>query len=351
MSYCNICKINLKQDQSKCPLCGNSPDIIDSTEKIEENPWHMPSYETVKKLFDRPDVRYHKNRFMYIFGFSLFCIMLISFIVNISITRNLNWAKFVILSCIYLWIQIIVPLKYFYKLKSPFIICVLFSATAIYLLLLDYFTSFNGWSLYPLLSLTLACFLLCIMLRKRIQIKNKISLSLLSVIPFVLLLDLINGFSGWSMYVGASIILFLSLTLLPFYLKGKYSAIYILVADMLFILGYLVLLQGMVGDLKGFLSLTLPLILTATLPPIFIVLISKKVKPNLFGVLSLCFFFASLMCLSLDYFLNVNIYKHDILFHTWAYVTAFSGLMISLLLIITAKNKRLQEYFYKKFNL
>lgn len=342
MPYCVKCGVELEQEE-KCPLCGTkiyNPDNIN------------PAENKHSKMFERASVRYLKNKYINITGFCIIICMIISFIIDISVSGNISWLKYVLSSSVFLWFCMVFPVKYSDKLHPIFIICLCLISAALYILYIDYLTIFDGWSLYIFFSVLLISFGLSFpMLVENMRAKNIISIIAAAAAVYIAVLDFKIGYAGWSIYVIGAMALIWAFSLLPFYIKRKYSVIGAIFFDSLLILAYLFFVLSANGHTDKFISFALPLTAALSLPVMFIYLIDKRFKYSAYGILSLCFLFAGLIAIPIDYILNFNIFNDNVLFHEASIIITACCLFISPLLFIIEKNSRLQEFLNKKFNL
>ena len=341
MPYCVKCGVELSSDEDKCPLCSTpvyKPDMMQITQAKK------PNLER-----ERATVRYIKNRYINISGFCILSVMIILSIINLSISGKIDWSGMALLSLALLWFLMVFPVKYSDKMHPVIIISVCAIIVSVFLLIIDASVGFSGWSLIVLISASLACFSVALpLLNKKLSAVSVISLTALGAAVYILLLDLILGFVGWSVYAAGGVALAWSFIFLPRYIKRKYSVVTAIASDGILILAYLFFVLSANGHADKFLPFALPLVITATVPIILIYLLYKIFKFSIYGILSMCFFFASLMALSIDMITNYNVYMHDLLFHEWSLITASCCAVIALLLFIIEKNGRFREFLNKK---
>ena len=344
MPYCVKCGVELSNEESNCPLCST----------IVYNPENTPKYEVkIKNLKkERATVRYVRNKFINITGFCIFSVMLILAIINLSVSGKFDWSVIPLCTLSLLWFLMVFPVKYSKRLHPVIIIEVCILASSAFLIILDALTIFDGWSLIVLYSCAFACFAVALpILNKVLKVKDVISFVALGASLYIILLDIHLGFTGWSFYVAGGIVLAWSFILFPLYIKRKYSIIGAMFFDSLLVLAYLFFALSAVGHLSKFISFALPLVNTVALPVMLTYLISKYCRFSVYGVLSLCFFFTSLAALSIDRIMNLNIYHHDLIFHQWSIITSACCLVIALFLYIIERNAKLKDYLDKKLNI
>lgn len=341
--YCVKCGVELSDKEHKCPLCNTA--VYD------------PESHTIKKpqqngnvYKERATVRYIRNKYCNITGFCLFTLMFILAIINLSVNGKFSWSVIPLVSIAFLWFCMVFPVKYAKKLNPVIIVTACIGAANAFMLAIDALTVFKGWSLYVLFSSAFACFSVLIAFLSKLKLKHIISFITAAAALLVVSIDFKAGFSGWSIYTGGGLALAWSFTLLPFYINRKYNVIGAIVFNSILILAYLFFVLVANGYADRFLSLAVPLVVTIALPVIIIRLVYINSKCSAFGVLSLCFFFVALISLSVDKILNLNIYKDDILFHEWSIITASCCFAVAVLLFIVERNYKLREFLEKKLN-
>ncbi|MDD4002605.1 MAG: DUF6320 domain-containing protein [Clostridia bacterium] len=344
MPYCVKCGVELGSDEENCPLCSTP---VYKPETMQNIPNKKPNLER-----ERASIRYIKNRYINISGFCILSVMIILSIINLSISGKIDWSGMALLSLALLWFLMVFPVKYCDKLHPVIISSVCAIVVSVFLLIIDSVSGFSGWSLIVLISTSFASFSVALpLLNKRLSAVSVISLTALGAALYILLLDLILGFGGWSVYAAGGIVLTWSFIFLPRYIKRKYTVFTAIATDSILILAYLFFVLSANGHMNKFLSFALPLVITASLPVMLIYSIYKIFKLSIYGILSLCFFFASLAALSIDLILNYNVYMHDLLFHEWSLITASCCMVIALLLFIIEKNSKFREFLNKKMKL
>lgn len=344
MPYCVKCGIEIDKKEDKCPLCQTpvyKPLLNDKPPQQKEN---------LER--ERATVRYIKNRYINISGFCILSVMIILTIINLSINGKISWSFAPLLSLTLLWFMMVFPVKYSDKLNPVIITVVCVMVASAYLLLIDLIGGFLGWSVIVLISSACACFCTALpLLNKRLSVKSVISLTALCIALYLLLLDLILGFTGWSVYTAGGMALLWSFILLPRYIKRNYSTIMIMAFDSGLVLAYLFFVLSANGITERFISFALPLVITVSLPTMLTYIIYKTLKFSIYGTLSVCFFFASLAALAIDKIVNYNIFVLDVIFNQWALITAVCFLIIAIFLFVIEKSQRLREFLNKKLKL
>lgn len=343
MSYCVKCGVLLGEKECKCPLCGTAVLNPDSQSLKCAN-----SSDTSYK--ERATVRYNKNKYTSITGFCLFMIMLIVAVLNLSINGRINWAAIPLASIGFLWFIMVFPVKYSGKLNTIVIIDACIGGATAFLIILDALTSFNGWSLIVLYSSALVCFSITVSIISGLKVKHIISLIALTAAIYILALDMQLGFTGWSLYSAGGLALAWSFFLLPLYINRKYNVIAAIIFNSFLVLAYLFFSLGANGYADKFLTFALPLVVSLALPVAIIRTVWYKTRCSSFGILSMCFFFAALASLAVDRIFNLNVYNDAVFFHEWSIITAICCFAIAVILFIIEKNAKLREFFEKKLN-
>jgi hypothetical protein len=224
-------------------------------------------------------------------------------------------------------------------------------AVAVYLLLLEFIIGYSGWSVIVLISSALACFSVALpLLNKRLSVVSVISLIFLSAAAYLLLLDAILGFNGWSVYGAGGAALLWSIIFLPRYIKSKHKVIIAMAVDTALLLAYLFFAVNAAGFAGRFLPFVMPLTLAAAVPVMAIWLIYKTGRFSVYGILSFCFLSAALIALAVDLLINYNAGQSGFPINQWSYITAACCAFCAVLFFVVEKSTRLREFLNKKLN-
>jgi len=336
--------VELDEKEKKCPLCNTpvcNPDDYDYKDTVY----------TVSRAKERASVRYYRNRYTNITGFCIFTVMAILTIINLSINGKVSWSIIPLLNLALLWFLMVFPVRNAGKIQTVTICNISIIVTSGFLIIIDALTSFKSWSLIVLFSALTACIGVSLPLQSKLKTKNIITFTALSFAIYLIIIDYLTKFSGWSLYSAGGIALAWSFTLLPMYIKRKYSTIGTIFFDSILLLVYLyfsLTANGMQGKFSTF---ALPLVVSLSIPVMSVYLLFKRYGFSVFGILSMCFFFAAIVALICDRVLNINIYMDGILFHEWAIITSACCFAVSVFLFLIEKNSNLKAFLVKKLNI
>src|SRR5574344_1908933 len=127
--YCSKCRVNVKGENQKCPLCQSKIDG-DKTNNI------FPKVKTVYQIYDK------------FFKWLLFGTILssvIAFVINLLLNNKLSWSLFVIYGNICLIIILVTTIKHRYNIPKVVFRDVVILSILSYLW--DYYTGNIGWSI------------------------------------------------------------------------------------------------------------------------------------------------------------------------------------------------------------
>lgn len=343
--YCVRCGVELGEKEEFCPLCGakvHDPDEVDRLLSACREEKQQPAPE-------RATIRYIKNRYIAIARFCIFMSMLVLFIVNLSVNGGLNWSLYPLSVLALLWFCMIFPVKYSHKFHPVILVSACVGAASLFLVAIDLLTGFLGWSLIALYSAAYACLAVSIPLLAKIRVKHIISILAAVTGLYLFALDLQIGFTGWSLYAAGGIALLWCFAMLPMYLKGSFSALLSLIADTLAVTLFLFVVLQANGAGAEFLSLALPIAMSVCLPAIITCALSKAAKFSPYGIISLSSFSVAAACLLINLFVNLNLGASP-LFNEWSVIAASCCAAIGALLLAIEKSKRFKEYLNKKLN-
>lgn len=171
MQYCEHCKVNIRDNKQRCPLCQNS-----LPEASEDTP----------RIFPYIPMRYNSYMALKILIFLSITIIVSSYAIYILFPVNVNWPKYVILTIISIWIILAVAMHKRNNIPKSMIWQV--GVLSLILVFWDLITGFNGWSLnYGIPLISVAAMVVLFITAKIMHLKAKNYL-------FYLLLDILYGF-------------------------------------------------------------------------------------------------------------------------------------------------------------
>ncbi len=342
--YCVNCGVELHDQEEKCPLCGTPVYRPDSVPP--------PSAE---KLYSdriaRSSIRVNRVKYTRTTGFVMIVLAALVAIVNLCVSGNLSWAKYALISIAELWLCMVVPVKFAKKMPVGRIALILALATCAYLLLLDWFIGFSMWSVYAVLGILLGwvCgglpFTQQYYARRRISFHLSFCLVMTALVLVVI--DLLTGKSGFSLYTSFGLACLWCYTLLPLLLRGRFKVYIVLVVDYLITLvtAWMFLDASGLGENAHNFTLTLVTLLFAS--GLLVVAISKLTKFSVFGIVGTSFAFTALFLICLNLLVN-RCFFDRIALNLYSIVTAACLVPIAVFLIVLEYSPRLKEYLTKK---
>lgn len=134
MQYCDYCKVHIKDNHEKCPLCGNV--IPKNNKKTNEiNTYTFPNIP----------LSYEKNLILKIMIFISITAVTISFAIEAMFPTIINWPVLVLLGLISMWLCLIIIIQKTYHISKKIIwMVVIFSILSLFW---DWNTGWRGWSL------------------------------------------------------------------------------------------------------------------------------------------------------------------------------------------------------------
>lgn len=176
--YCNICKVTIKGNRKRCPLCGNV--LMEKNHVNDSFPYIPTVYEKYSLLF--------KWMIFLSIIVSLGSIMIYSFY-----PVKVRWYFFVLFGILSVWISVLSALEKRSNItRTIFYEVILFSVGV---LLWDYFTGFHRWSYQYVLPTIYSCAMIAMSFLSYVLRMNGedcliyfLIVTVLGLIPLVLLL-------------------------------------------------------------------------------------------------------------------------------------------------------------------
>lgn len=130
MQYCEHCKIHLRGNRKKCPLCQNSL---------------MKNGNDSEEVFPEIPVTYQNNVFIRMLIFLSISIIVVSFAINAMFPTKVNWSMLVISGIICMWISLGVVIKKRNNIPKSIVwqVAIISILAAIW----DWRTGWKGWSI------------------------------------------------------------------------------------------------------------------------------------------------------------------------------------------------------------
>lgn len=151
MSYCVECGVELAEYHKKCPLCDTPVHNPKRSFDFSKNDY--PVFKKHHSVSNRRKVVRHMVGFILTMCF--FMVALIPAIIDLHANSTITWSVFAILSAVLLWVSVAFP---FFKKKITFFreFTTSWAATAIFIVLLDIIiTGQFSWAKYVISSMAL----------------------------------------------------------------------------------------------------------------------------------------------------------------------------------------------------
>lgn len=145
MNSCNYCGVELDVEMNFCPLCGhksNIPVIPDRKETIQKK-----SDETINNPYGFGELNEQQKRkiFWELSTLILSCVVIVSFILDLLINKQITWSKYTITIGLVLLINI--SLIVFMQKRIFLLLSGCFVSTSLLLIVLDKFNQNLSWGL------------------------------------------------------------------------------------------------------------------------------------------------------------------------------------------------------------
>jgi hypothetical protein len=143
MSVCKNCGVELEEHVENCPLCGES--ISEGFQKKKEPPDRYEPVHEQRLLSDFKELTptQRQKLFWQLSGIVLISGMIVTFIIDLIINREITWSKYTMSTSMILFINI--TLLVFLKNKTAWALTGCFIATSLLLILFDLFNKNIGW--------------------------------------------------------------------------------------------------------------------------------------------------------------------------------------------------------------
>ncbi|UWG95833.1 DUF6320 domain-containing protein [Dehalobacter sp. DCM] len=132
MPYCNHCKVSIRGNRERCPLCRNIIAIESDTSDCRE------IFPAIPPVFER-------NLALRIMIFSTVVAIVVSLVIYVLFPSDVKWPVFVLLGLISMWLNLFVVLRKRYHISKNILWQV--AILSILSILWDWGTGWHGWSL------------------------------------------------------------------------------------------------------------------------------------------------------------------------------------------------------------
>lgn len=152
MPYCVRCGVELQKNMKACPLC-HTEVILPGEQEVHEGVGVFPDHVPPKR---RPALNLAPSRsFLLLATFILVVPLLVTLIIDVTVSGHITWSFYPITSLALLWILIAYPALLKRPTLLPIVTVDLF-AMMIFLVSMDLYSGpFPEWSQYPVLALLL----------------------------------------------------------------------------------------------------------------------------------------------------------------------------------------------------
>lgn len=143
MNLCNNCGVELEQKMRFCPLCGKH--ITDETPEDQEYIQFQKTKQEEQLMSDFEELTPTQKRklFWQLSGLILISGMIVTFIIDLIINRDITWSKYSISACLALFL--IITMIVFLKRKIVISLTGSSITTSILMVLFDVFNKNIGW--------------------------------------------------------------------------------------------------------------------------------------------------------------------------------------------------------------
>ena len=178
MKTCNYCGVELDNNMNFCPLCGE-PVMDKDNEKTEYiQVRKRQQEEKLLSPYQKLTASQKLKIFWQISGIIFISGMLVTLIIDFLANNAITWSKYPIATCVVLFINTTL-ISFLYK-KIAFLIIGSFLSTSGFLLLLDLFDKASGWSVKLGVPMLLAGYIIVILLVRLIKKAEKKSLNVIA---------------------------------------------------------------------------------------------------------------------------------------------------------------------------
>ena len=193
MTYCNNCGVELDVNMNFCPLCGEpaSGEDLDNAEhrefrRLKQEEKIISNYKELSQI-QRRKIFWELSAIILVSG------IIVSFIINLVLDKNVTWSKYTIIICLVVFVNI--TFIAFLQKKILLLFTGSFISTSILLILLEWYNGNISWSITLGIPLLLAAYLIIFGLISLIKISSQRGLNLINytLIAVGLLMICIEG--------------------------------------------------------------------------------------------------------------------------------------------------------------
>lgn len=215
MNVCKNCGVELDSNMTSCPLCGlpvgekpDLPQISDSEEPVVKG----KILREIKNLTGSQK----RKLFWEISGIILGSGILVTLLINLAVSNNLNWAMYVLVASLAAFVNITALTLW---RRRPLLIILISLVSLVLMLLFFDFVSFNsGWGVKLGIPILVSFYVLLLIVLLLIRLSNQLGFNILAVIfialgLFLLCIELFTSlyFQGrpvlsWSIIAAVSMI-------------------------------------------------------------------------------------------------------------------------------------------------
>lgn len=181
MKYCNQCKIKIKDDMNRCPICEAPLEALD--DHVHE-----------KRYPELDDIQVEYNFVKKIFTFVSVLIVITSIIVDFKFNEGIMWSVLSIGAVLYSWTVLYHAIKNNVHMASKILVQAI--SASIFLFLIDQMIGFRGWSvnyvipqLYILANIAIFILMLINRMAWREYMIYQIVMTVIGLIPVIMILN------------------------------------------------------------------------------------------------------------------------------------------------------------------
>ncbi|MFA9372057.1 MAG: DUF6320 domain-containing protein [Labilibaculum antarcticum] len=177
MNYCNKCGVELDVNMNFCPLCGLStgenPDGAESSESAQSIDNAVNNYESLTRV-------QRQKLFWELSCIILVSVILVTLIINLLLDKSITWSRYSIAGCLTLLANI--SILTFWRHKKTLLIWGSFISTAVFLVLLDLFSTNIGWGINLGIPILISFYVLLLLVIWLIRISKQRGFNILAIV-------------------------------------------------------------------------------------------------------------------------------------------------------------------------
>jgi len=178
MAYCKHCGVELDVNMNYCPLCGELVSGEDFIQKEQDQFLRSQQEEKIISDYKKLTQIQRRKLFWELSGIILVSGIIVSFIIDLVLNKNITWSKYTITVCLVVFVNI--TFMAFWQKKITLLFTGSFISTSIMLMLLELYNQNISWSITLGVPLLLAAYLITLGLISLIQISRQRGLNIIT---------------------------------------------------------------------------------------------------------------------------------------------------------------------------